>query len=76
MSTKASERAALLSDVCVASTGESFVEWRDRVVSEAPAPTDLQVMQLLGLFKQAADKPVTIVGDGPMRREENVRVAA
>lgn len=61
MSTKASERAALLRDVRIASTGESFAEWCKRTVAEAPPPTDVQVMQLLGLFTQAVDKPVVVV---------------
>ncbi|MGI8306938.1 hypothetical protein [Saccharopolyspora hattusasensis] len=54
MSTKASERAALLRDVSVASTGESFAEWRERMVDQAPPLSDVQVARLLRLFTEGA----------------------
>lgn len=76
MSTKASERAALLRGVRVASTGESFAEWCKRTVAEAPAPTDVQIMKLIGLFTQALDKPVVVRERNYGQLDDDDRVAA
>ncbi|WP_284982465.1 hypothetical protein [Arthrobacter sp. efr-133-TYG-118] len=78
MISKANERAALLRDVRVASTGESFAEWCTRTVAEAPPPSDVQVMQLLGFFTQAADQPITVrVTDKDQAQiDDDVRSAA
>ena len=76
MSTKASDRAELLRDVRVASTGESFAEWCKRTVAEAPPVTDVQVIQLLGLFTQAVDKPVVVVERNHAQLDNDARAAA
>ena len=66
----------MLRGVRVASTGESFAEWCKRTVAEAPVPTDVQIMKLIGLFTQALDKPVVVMERDYGQLDDDDRVSA
>ncbi|MUU73540.1 hypothetical protein [Pseudarthrobacter sp. GA104] len=45
-------------------------------MAEAPAPTDVQIMKLIGLFTQALDKPVVVMERDYWQLDDDDRVAA